>query len=583
MKFFLILCLVLSCDCARPREPPVINITGQGQVSGSEVSITRAQRVILYPAIPFAQPPLGALRFHPPVTQPLPSWSDKRTASSPAPACPQSPDIEYERLATSVLGTSLSEQSEDCLYLNVVVPDGNAPSDGWPVVVWFHPGMFQAGSTAQWDGSAMAVKHKIIVVTAAYRLNILGFLCTLDNVSPGNYGMLDQVAALDWVKEKISNFGGSSNNITVFGHGSGGVSVGLHLISPLSAGKFHKAIAMSGNALVPWAVKKPEAEEMKLALIAEKFNCPRNPTLKLVDCLRKIDAPTLAKGTSSADIGNWGPVIDSDYANASYIFLPQDPLELFKDGQVKNMVPLMVGYTDMEEALMFTGTNLDSGVDREQFEAIMLEQISTELNDANMSCTNEQYILDAVLFYYSPQPQTSDTTMYRQKLMDFATEKKYGAGAFLQAVYNSKHSATFLYRFDYKMKTPLVDIPDWVHVPHLYDLPFIWGMPYWPATATPQKIVWNNADKKIADVIMSLWANFIKFANPAQNGVLVKWDAFSEENPGILIVDSKFNSSDVSNFDYKSFSFWNDYYPKVVESASSCCNTTSRGLATVTI
>jgi carboxylesterase type B len=417
-------------------------------------------------------------------------------------------------------------------------------------------------------------------VSAAYRLNILGFLCTLDSVSPGNYGMLDQVAVLDWVKEKIPTFGGSTNNITLFGHGSGGVSVGLHLVSPLSAGKFHKAIAMSGNALVPWAVKKPEAEEMKLALIAEKFNCPKSPSLKLVECLRKIDALTLAKSSSSVDIGTWGPVIDGDYANASYIFLPQDPLDLMKDGQTKNMVPLMVGYTDMEEALMFSNTNLEKGIDRGQFESLMLDQISTELNDANMSCTNEQYILDAVLFYYSPQPQTTDTMMLRQKLMDFATEKKYGAGAFLQAIYNSKHSPTFLYRFDYKIRTTISDspLPDWVHVPHLYDLPFIWGMPYWTATTstpTTQKILWNSADKKIADVVMSLWANFIKFANPVQNGVLVKWDAFSEETPGILIIDSKFNTSDVSNFDYKSFSFWNDYYPKVVESASSCCNTTN--------
>lgn len=111
---------------ARPREPPVLTIPGQGQVSGLEVSISRSQRAILYPAIPFAQPPVDALRFRPPKTEPLPSWSDKRTASSPAPACPQSSDPEYERLASSVLGSPTAEQSEDCLYLNVLVPDGKS-------------------------------------------------------------------------------------------------------------------------------------------------------------------------------------------------------------------------------------------------------------------------------------------------------------------------------------------------------------------------------------------------------------------------------------------------------------------------
>jgi carboxylesterase type B len=126
-KFYVILSLLTFCkDCksARPREPPVINIAGQGQVSGLEVSISKSQRATVYYAIPFAQPPVAALRFQPPVTQPLPTWSDKRTASSSAPACPQNPDPEYERLATSVLGSVSVEQSEDCLYLNVIVPDG---------------------------------------------------------------------------------------------------------------------------------------------------------------------------------------------------------------------------------------------------------------------------------------------------------------------------------------------------------------------------------------------------------------------------------------------------------------------------
>jgi carboxylesterase type B len=148
-------------------------------------------------------------------------------------------------------------------------------------------------------------------------------------------------------------------------------------------------------------------------------------------------------------------------------------------------------------------------------------------------------------------------------------------------VYNSKHSATYLYRFDYKMKTNLVDgLPEWADVPHLFDLPFVFGMPYWPPAATQQqKIVWNSADKKITDVVMALWANFIKTANPVQSGVVVKWEAFVEDSPSILLVDTKFNASDASNFDYRSFSFWNDYYPKVIDSASMCCNTTGGAAA----
>ena len=158
----------------------------------------------------------------------------------------------------------------------------------------------------------------MIVVTAAYRLNILGFLTTVDAMCPGNNGLLDQVAALDWVGGKISAFNGSPNNVTLVGYGSGGVSVGLHLVSPLSEGKFHKAVAMSGNALVPWAIKRNEAEEAKLMMVADKFSCPKTPTAKLLECLRKIDATTMAK--SAAEIGSWGPVVSQKIMKITFCF-----------------------------------------------------------------------------------------------------------------------------------------------------------------------------------------------------------------------------------------------------------------------
>jgi len=109
---------------ARPREPPAVTVPGQGAVAGVEVAISRSQKGSLYLAIPFAQPPVEALRFAPPKTDPLPSWSEKRVPSGPAPACPQAGDLEYDKLAGKLFGAPVTEQSEDCLYLNVFVPDG---------------------------------------------------------------------------------------------------------------------------------------------------------------------------------------------------------------------------------------------------------------------------------------------------------------------------------------------------------------------------------------------------------------------------------------------------------------------------
>nr|CAD7401324.1 unnamed protein product [Timema poppensis] len=222
------------------RDVPHVNIPGQGIVEGKEVAVTRSQRASVYLGIPFAAPPLKLLRFAPPNEDDL---------------------KKHDRLFKQLLPEQAIKFSEDCLYLNVFVPDGTPPSEGWPVMVWLHPGDFNTGSTAWWDGSVLAIKQKVIVVTTAYRLNIFGFLTLMDGC-PGNLGLLDQVAALDWVSTKIAVFGGSSENVCVFGHGAGGSSVGLHVLSPLSAGKFHKALAMSGSALKPGIIKDPEIQEM---------------------------------------------------------------------------------------------------------------------------------------------------------------------------------------------------------------------------------------------------------------------------------------------------------------------------------
>lgn len=237
----------------------------------------------------------------------------------------------------------------------------------------------------------------------------------------------------------------------------------------------------------------------------------------------------------------------------------------------------MAGYTDMEDALKYSSNDdndLTKGLQPYSFETIItdmvLEDVSNRFND---SCGfDNEFIIDSIKFYYSPHPQSSDPTVLRDKLMDMNTDKYYGAGAFSQAMYFSKSSTTYLYRFDYKPKKNLVPIKDWVRVPHTFDLPFVWGMPYWPNLAS---IVWNGADKKISDVVMNLWANFARNSNPVQGTLNIKWEPFTAEKPGVMILDRFLNMSDGSNIDYKSFAFWNDYYPQVVRASMSCCNNTN--------
>nr|CAD7424725.1 unnamed protein product [Timema monikensis] len=301
---------------------------------------------------------------------------------------------------------------------------------------------------------------EVIVVTTAYRLNIFGFLTLMDGC-PGNLGLLDQVAALDWVSTKIAVFGGSSENVCVFGHGAGGSSVGLHVLSPLSAGKFHKALAMSGSALKPGIIKDPEIQEMFANKLGSSFGCTKSI---LLDCLRNLNADPLL--TEANKIGTWGPVVDRDLANVSQAFLPKEPISLLEEGRF-NKVPFMVGYTNMEDALEFEDEtiNFDQGISIDSFESLMLDAIDKELQpaDVNDSCSvKPEYILETIMFFYSPEPQTLDMTQLRQRYIDYTTEKRYGAGAYQQAIHTSKFRPTFLYRFDYKPKRSIIDVPEWL-------------------------------------------------------------------------------------------------------------------------
>jgi carboxylesterase type B len=237
----------------------------------------------------------------------------------------------------------------------------------------------------------------------------------------------------------------------------------------------------------------------------------------------------------------------------------------------------------MEDALKIHGTvpNSENGVSYDVFKELIQAETQSEhegeylgeSGDPNQTCpVNVEHLLQTILFYYTPYPSSLEPEVNLQKYVDYTTEKRYGADIYRQARFVSKSSKTYVYRFDYKPKKNLiVDLPEWIQVPHGFELPFFWGMPYWPSL--PQ-ITWNAADRKVADIVMSLWTNFVKYGNPVQTGV--KWDAFEETAPSVMIIDRNFNMSDSSTFDHEAFAFWIDYFPTVVD-ATQCCNATQNG------
>ncbi|KAL2722821.1 acetylcholinesterase-like [Vespula squamosa] len=562
------------------RDPPIVRIPDQGALAGKEVIIGRGQKVIQYLGIPYSQPPIGQLRFSIPVTDPLPSWKGIRNASQYGPSCQQvSNRLKlHEKLYARLLPPNQPDpgMSEDCLFLNIFVPDGKRPPEGWPVMVWFHSGDFNTGTPKIWDASIFVTKQKVLVITVAYRLNILGFFTSMDSEAPGNYGMFDQIAALDWIQKNIERFEGSPSNVIIYGHSSGAICVGLHMMSPLSRGKFSKAIAMSGDAI--GSVGSPQTELPIVDAIADKFGCYRRPTTKLMECLRRVDVSVLVE--LSSDIETWGPIVDAETNNGTEPFLPEHPRDILAGGNY-NAVPLIVGYTKNEQSLAYiesmTSDELSDGtLSEKKFESMIIEESSMAVNniynpeDNNTCETKPEILSDAILFYYKPYPPNDDQGIFRDKYLELQTDKSFASGLTLLAGELSKQETSFVYRFDYRPKTDLMvrDVPEWAGVPHMFDLPFVWGL---PLTTTLQ---WNPADKKMSEVMMMMLANFAKTANPSLNNV--KWNPYTVNDPGILIIDRNVDMNEPNVIDYRAFAFWNEYYPKLLEEATNnCCNVTT--------
>ena len=185
-------------------------------------------------------------------------------------------------------------------------------------------------------------------------------------------------------------------------------------------------------------------------------------------------------------------------------------------------------------------------------------------------------VAEAVLFFYKPHPPSKDQGVLRDRYLDLQTEKNFAAGLTLLADKVSKEKLAFVYRFDYRPKTQSIikDVPEWAGVPHMFELPFVWGLPL----LVNSPVQWHFADKKMADVMMTMLASFARVGNPSLSNV--KWESYTEEEPGILIIDRNIDMSNSNAIDYKALAFWNEYYPMVLEEArNNCCNITSQSIA----
>ncbi|MEE4360730.1 MAG: carboxylesterase family protein [Pseudomonadales bacterium] len=471
---------VLLSLCAAPAigAEPATRSTPQGPLLG----LREADGVETFRAIPYALPPTGVRRWRPP--EPAPAWTAVRDARAFAPQCVQQP---YP--PTSVFARPDRPQSEDCLYLNVWTR-ADAGADA-PVMVWIHGGALTrgTGATESYDGSALARKGAV-VVTLNYRLGVFGFLAhpALSEESPlgvsGNYGYLDQIAALEWVRDNIAAFGGDPERVTIFGESAGSQSVNALMVTPCSRGLFHRAIGQSGAGFAP----KQRLETAHAGLRpAEAWGSDLSAALEApsLDALRAVPAHDVLAQASRLAIPS-STVVDG-------VVIPDQPAALFAAGR-QHAVPVLLGFNADE------GTSLTAPSSRPKEAAAYVQGVRERYADA----------ADRFLeIYPADTPEASWLRAFRDGR--FGWEMVRWADATVQV-----DRPAWMYFFAHWPPGPYQAA---LRAYHAGEIRYVFDNTALSADAT-------ETDRALADLMSSYWVSFAQDGDPNGPGLPLwpRWD-----------------------------------------------------------
>jgi len=438
----------------------------------------------VYKGVPFAAPPVGKWRWRPP--QPAEKWTGVRQADKFAPEPMQG-------------GNTISGKSEDCLYLNVWTP-ATSPHARIPVLVWIYGGGFNAGGTAEpWIDGAKLAKKGVVMVSIAYRVGQLGFLAhpELSAESPyhvsGNYGLLDMIAALKWIRENIGAFGGDPGKVTISGESAGAIAVSMLCATPLAKGLFQGAISESGGSFGPTRTTTFPGENMKPLHDAEAAGeaYVKAAGFPSIDSLRKIDADKLPPVHGLA----W-PIVDG-------WVIRDDQYKLYAAGKY-NETPILVGY------------NSDEGA-----------SFSPPKTPADyITAVHARYgkFADTLIKAY-PQGDGAVAKTARDLTRDAAFGWHTWAWATLQA--KRGQSKVFYYYFDQHPDYPVGSPHAGYGSPHAEEVSYVFGT---LDSSSPQT---SKTDLDISDAMGTYWTNFAKYGDPNGPGE-PRWPAFSPANQVVM-------------------------------------------------
>jgi len=456
--------------------------------------------IMAFRSIPYAKAPVGELRFKDPV--PAESWNGVLDATLEAPVCPQ-----FDYFSRSIKGT------EDCLMLNVYTHSvGNDGTSLRPVMFWIHGGGFVMGDgngETGFYGPDVFLDRDVILVTINYRLGPFGFLTTADGEAPGNYGLLDQTLALQWVRDNIRQFGGDPQSVTIFGESAGGASVHFHMLSPHSKGLFHRAIAQSGTGLSPWALWVDT--EKRTTAMAEKFNCSTASSKQIIECLKTRSALEIILLTVPNEVLQtefvFGPRVDVERKNA---FLPEHPRTLMATGRI-NSVPFITGVNQNEGALLPSLLMADGGKVLRIFEKDPVDffvksgTVETLHGFKEMPKADQVRFAKSIFDHY--QYDANRTLQERMTLLEqIMSDSMFFKSTEDTVDLHAKHSSEPIFYYFYNHRGQ-VSLSNFLGAPSTFDL----GVSHFDECFLMfniTKTAMNEQDQKVSKILIDLWTSF---------------------------------------------------------------------------
>nr|QLI62126.1 carboxylesterase 14 [Streltzoviella insularis] len=523
----------------------------EGELEGEVIENVLGGSYYSFKGIPYAEPPVGDLRFKEP--QPVKPWNGVRSAKEHGPIC-----YQYDMFSQTIR----HEGSEDCLYLNVYTPDLN-PSEPLAVMFWIHGGGFASGSgNTDYYGPDFLVKNNVILVTINYRLAVLGFLCLDTKEVPGNAGMKDQVAALRWVKKNISNFGGDPNNITIFGESAGAASVTYHLVSPMTEGLFKRAIVQSGSNLSEWATAfEPR---LRAEALARQLGNETRDDKELYEFFKSVPKEQLVAVqtpiTTEEEAGfkltlNFSVANEKEFDGSERYFYG-DVYERLCSG-IHEGVEVIIGYTTHEGIVNFALLpNVFENFNKYLQAFVPFPMISDCSKRAQLEIGRKMKN-----YYFHNEKITKENAIALVKFLGTILVA-YDLLQWTKICSKTNTNKLYLYKFDcYSERNIFVEIFRTGEfagrtkiVSHCDDLMYIFHMRDCPPDV-------NSNSYKMIQNTTKLWTSFAKFGNPTpDNSLGVNWPVFDLNNQTYLHIGEELELA--SHPEKEEIEFWESIYKK---------------------